>query len=77
MICFGVAHHRFKKNDLRPHYGGALPLLIIGWLLYLVCIPLVIIGWLRERHYRRQQLEAAELPTVQTTPAGRRWFKRG
>ncbi|EIW72609.1 hypothetical protein M231_05164 [Tremella mesenterica] len=72
LICFGVAHHRFNRASLDAHYGAALPLLILGWLMYMACIPLVFIGWLREHHYRRRNLEASTVPATPTTR--RRWF---
>ncbi|KAK8865899.1 hypothetical protein IAR55_001047 [Kwoniella newhampshirensis] len=52
VIVFGLAHHRFNQDTLRPHYGAAFVLVIIGWLLYLAAIPLVVIGWFTERRYR-------------------------
>ena len=47
-------------------YGPALPLVISGWILYVVSVPLVIIGWFRERHYRRENTAPA--------PTRRKWF---
>ncbi|ODN84157.1 hypothetical protein L202_00161 [Cryptococcus amylolentus CBS 6039] len=54
VIIFGTAHHRFKRDNLDPHYGAAFVLVIIGWLILLVTPPLVTIGWFRERRYRNR-----------------------
>ncbi|WWD17916.1 hypothetical protein CI109_102361 [Kwoniella shandongensis] len=65
VIIFGVAHHRFDDDSLRPRYGAAFVMVILGWLLYLAAIPLVVIGWFRERHYRNTNI------TTHTTTAVR------
>jgi hypothetical protein len=52
VICWGIAHHRFEDDTLRPKYGAAFILVIIGWLMFLVAAPMVAFGWFRLRHYR-------------------------
>ncbi|ORY28984.1 hypothetical protein BCR39DRAFT_533429 [Naematelia encephala] len=73
VVVFGVAHHRFKHEGLSPHYGGAFPLVIVGWLVYLIALPLIIIGWIRERHYRREIVATEGVTTTEITHK-RRWF---
>lgn len=74
VITWATAKRRFN-NDNGPnfdaHYGPAFPLVIVGWLLFLVAIPLVIVGWFKNRGYRN---DAPVTTTTTTTTSGRRKF---
>lgn len=73
-ITWAVAHHRFSNLSLEPHYGAALPLVIVGWLIHLATVPLVVIGWVRERRHRGVIEPEFKTTTTTTTTKRKRWF---
>lgn len=73
VITWATARRRFNNDDadFDAHYGPAFPLVIVGWLLFLVAIPLVIVGCFRNRGYRN---DAPVTHTTTTTTTRRRKF---